>query len=500
MKLRHRKPVLAATIAGAAGLAIALGVAASQSASAATSTPSPSASGGSSSSTGKSPAGGPGGHGPGGHGPGGFGGGFGGDVLHGEETVQQGTTVKTIDQQSGTVTAVSSTSITVKSTDGFVATYVVNSSTAVGKSGSKSTIAAVKVGDTVRIEGDKVGSTVTATRIMDGKPPTGTRPSGGGPAGGRGDQPAELAAAGTAAPHRAARQELDRPGHRPRHRRPPAASSRSTSSEQEASSLPTGLPGFSQQTLRLGGQTAAMTEQMRASGDRLDRAEQSRVLVVDDESAITELVSMALRYEGYSVQTAANGQDALNQVASFRPDLVILDVMLPDLDGFEVAGRLGRERRRVPVLFLTARDATEDKVHGLTIGGDDYVTKPFSVSELVARVRVILRRSGGDPEAATKLVLADLEMDEDSREVFRDGKLVELTATEYRLLQYLLVNARTVLTRAQLLDHVWQYDFHGDASVLETYISYLRRKVDTVEPRLIHTVRGVGYVLRTPRG
>jgi len=238
------------------------------------------------------------------------------------------------------------------------------------------------------------------------------------------------------------------------------------------------------------------------SRDQADpSSERSRVLVVDDESAITELVSMALRYEGYNVQTAANGHDALAQVASFRPDLVVLDVMLPDLDGFEVAARLGRERRRVPVLFLTARDATEDKVHGLTIGGDDYVTKPFAVSELVARVRVVLRRNGGgDPDASTKLVLADLEMDEDSREVFRDGKLVELTATEYRLLQYLLVNARTVLTRAQLLDHVWQYDFHGDASVLETYISYLRRKIDTVEPRLIHTVRGVGYVLRTPRG
>jgi len=225
----------------------------------------------------------------------------------------------------------------------------------------------------------------------------------------------------------------------------------------------------------------------------------SRVLVVDDESAITELVAMALRYEGLDVVTAASGREALAKVDSERPDLLILDVMLPDIDGFEVASRLGRERRKVPILFLTARDSTEDKVHGLTIGGDDYVTKPFAVSELVARVQVALRRSGSIVASTSRLAFADLELDEETREVFRAGAPIELTATEFRLLQYLMVNARTVLTRARLLDHVWSYDFAGDASILETYISYLRRKVDNVEPHLIHTVRGVGYVMRTPR-
>ncbi len=223
-----------------------------------------------------------------------------------------------------------------------------------------------------------------------------------------------------------------------------------------------------------------------------------RVLVVDDEESITELVAMALRYEGFSVETADSGYKALSLLDSFRPELVILDVMLPDVDGFNVAERVRRERRDVPVLFLTARDATEDKVRGLTIGGDDYVTKPFSVAELVARVHAVLRRTAGGIEG-DRLVLADLEMDDDAHEVRRAGRLVDLTATEYRLLRYLLVNARRVLTRAQLLDHVWSYDFGGDAGVLETYISYLRKKVDFVEPHLIHTVRGVGYVLRPPR-
>lgn len=224
-----------------------------------------------------------------------------------------------------------------------------------------------------------------------------------------------------------------------------------------------------------------------------------KVLVVDDEQAITELVSMALRYEGMDVITAATGRDALALVETARPDLLILDVMLPDIDGFEVAQRLQRDRRRTPVLFLTARDSTEDKVHGLTIGGDDYITKPFAVSELVARVQVALRRQGSVTESSSRVVFADLELDEDTREVYRSGKLIDLTATEFRLLQYLMVNARTVLTRARLLDHVWSYDFAGDASILETYISYLRRKVDFMEPRLIHTVRGVGYVMRSPR-
>jgi two-component system OmpR family response regulator len=223
-----------------------------------------------------------------------------------------------------------------------------------------------------------------------------------------------------------------------------------------------------------------------------------RVLVVDDEESITELVSMALRYEGFEVATASAGYAALERLEEFRPDLLVLDVMLPDLDGFTIAERVRRERRDVPVLFLTARDATEDKVRGLTIGGDDYVTKPFSVAELVARVHAVLRRTG-QGEASNTLMLGDLEMDDDAHEVRRAGQLVDLTATEYRLLHYLLVNARRVLTRAQLLDHVWSYDFGGDAGVLETYISYLRKKVDFVEPHLIHTVRGVGYVLRPPR-
>jgi two-component system OmpR family response regulator len=228
--------------------------------------------------------------------------------------------------------------------------------------------------------------------------------------------------------------------------------------------------------------------------------EQTRILVVDDERAITDLVAMALKYEGFTVQTAATARDARHAVMDFRPALVVLDVGLPDEDGFSFVQRLVADGLKVPVIFLTARDATEDKVHGLTVGGDDYVTKPFSIEELVARIRVVLRRhqpAGG--EAASKLGLADLELDEDTHEVLRGGRPVELTRTEFRLLRYLLINAGRVLTRSQILDHVWDYDFGGDASVLETYISYLRRKVDTIEPALIHTVRGVGYVLRVPR-
>jgi two-component system, OmpR family, response regulator len=224
-----------------------------------------------------------------------------------------------------------------------------------------------------------------------------------------------------------------------------------------------------------------------------------RVLVVDDESNITELVAMALRYEGFTVNTAATGRDALAKVASFKPALVVLDVMLPDIDGHEVLRRLGTNGKRVPVIFLTARDATEDKVHGLTLGGDDYVTKPFSVEELVARVRAVLRRNGVDSAADGKLSFADLELDEDAHEVRRSGTPIDMTPTEYRLLRYLLINAGRVLTRSQILDHVWQYDFGGDGTVLETYISYLRRKIDRFDPPLIQTVRGVGYVLRPPR-
>ncbi|MDQ1484511.1 MAG: two-component system, OmpR family, response regulator [Actinomycetota bacterium] len=224
-----------------------------------------------------------------------------------------------------------------------------------------------------------------------------------------------------------------------------------------------------------------------------------RVLVVDDEANIAELVATALRYEGFDVTTASTGTQALEAVITSRPDLVVLDVMLPDLDGFEVARRLGEQGKAVPILFLTARDSTDDKIRGLTIGGDDYVTKPFSLSELLARVHAVLRRGQGHGASSSRLVHGDLEMDDDTKEVVRGSRPIELTATEYRLLRYLLANGGKVLTRAQLLDHVWDYDFGGDSGVLETYISYLRKKVDVEAPPLIHTVRGVGYSLRSPR-
>ena len=224
----------------------------------------------------------------------------------------------------------------------------------------------------------------------------------------------------------------------------------------------------------------------------------TRVLVVDDEPNITSLVTTALRYEGFEVASAANGREALSEVASFRPHLVVLDVMLPDLDGFEVARRLRQEARRVPILFLTAKDATEDKIRGLTLGGDDYVTKPFSLEELLARIRAVLRRATDAGESSTKLSFADLELDEETREVFRHNASIELTPTEFKLLRYLMMNPRRVLSKAQILDYVWEYDFDGDANVVETYISYLRKKVDSLGPPLIHTLRGAGYSLRTP--
>ena len=223
-----------------------------------------------------------------------------------------------------------------------------------------------------------------------------------------------------------------------------------------------------------------------------------RVLVVDDEPNIVDVVAMALRFQGFEVASAATGREALSAVESFRPEVMVLDVMLPDMEGFEVAERLGAERGHVPILFLTARDASEDKLRGLTTGGDDYMTKPFSLEELVARIRNILRRTG-DGSESSRLVFEDLELDEDTREVTRANEPVELTATEYRLLRYLMLNPRRVLTRGQILDHVWDYDFGGDARVLETYISYLRKKLDRHGPTLIHTSRGVGYALRPPK-
>ncbi|MEA2170316.1 MAG: two-component system, OmpR family, response regulator [Solirubrobacteraceae bacterium] len=229
-------------------------------------------------------------------------------------------------------------------------------------------------------------------------------------------------------------------------------------------------------------------------------ADPLKVLVVDDEPNIVDVISMALRYEGFEVASAGTGEEALAQVDAFKPNLMILDVMLPDMEGFDVAQRLGADRAQVPIVFLTARDAQADKIRGLTTGGDDYVTKPFSLEELIARIRTILRRTGSAAAESPVLRFEDVEMDEDTHEVTRDGELVELTGTEYRLLRFLLLNPRRVLTRAQLLDHVWDYDFGGDARVLETYVSYLRKKLDVNgAPQLIHTVRGVGYALRAPR-
>ena len=226
--------------------------------------------------------------------------------------------------------------------------------------------------------------------------------------------------------------------------------------------------------------------------------EATRVLVVDDEPSITELLAMALRYESFEVAVADDGRSALAAAAEFRPHLVVLDIMLPDRDGFEVARELTARDARVPILFLTARDTTEDKVRGLTGGGDDYVTKPFSLEELIARIRAVLRRSGRAQDWEGPLVFADLELDEESHEVRRGDHAVALTPTEFRLLHYLMLNPRRVLSKAQILDRIWNYDFGGDANVVETYVSYLRKKIDSNGPQLIHTVRGVGYCLRQP--
>lgn len=222
-----------------------------------------------------------------------------------------------------------------------------------------------------------------------------------------------------------------------------------------------------------------------------------RILVVDDEESLRELVSTALRYDGFEVATAADGRSAIAAAEAFAPEAIILDVMLPDFDGFEVLRRLTADGVRVPVLFLTARDATADRVRGLTLGGDDYVVKPFSIAELVARVRAVLRRSSRG-EGSPVLSFEDLVIDTEAYEVRRASHRIEMTPTEFRLLTYLCSNSGRVLTRAQILDHVWPYEFDGDANIVETYISYLRRKLDPLGPPLIHTVRGIGYVLRAP--
>lgn len=227
---------------------------------------------------------------------------------------------------------------------------------------------------------------------------------------------------------------------------------------------------------------------------------QVRVLVVDDEPSLVELLSVSLRFQGFAVETATNGAEGLDKARTFRPDALILDVMMPGMDGFGMLRRLRADGIDAPVLFLTARDALEDKVTGLTIGADDYVTKPFSLEEVVTRLRVILRRAGhSDDKQSARVTFADLELDDDTREVWKAGEPVSLSPTEFTLLRYFMVNAGTVLSKPRILDHVWNYDFGGEVGVVESYVSYLRRKIDTTEPRLIHTLRGVGYVMREGR-
>ncbi len=225
----------------------------------------------------------------------------------------------------------------------------------------------------------------------------------------------------------------------------------------------------------------------------------ARILVVDDEPNIADLLSAALSFEGYQVGVASTGAEAIELVRSFRPNLVMLDVMLPDLEGTEVCRRLRNQGEQMPIVFLTARDTTQEKVEGLSMG-DDYVTKPFSIEELMARVGAILRRSGEIAAADTSTMqFADLTMNVDTHEVWREDLAIELTATEFNLLRYLLENARRVVSKSELLDNVWGFDFHGDPNIVETYISYLRKKVDDKDPALIHTIRRVGYTLRLPR-
>jgi two-component system OmpR family response regulator len=222
-----------------------------------------------------------------------------------------------------------------------------------------------------------------------------------------------------------------------------------------------------------------------------------RVLVVDDESTLAELLSMALRLEGWEIRTAADGFAAVQTASGFQPDAVVLDMMLPDMNGLEVLGRLRAQSPEIPVLFLTAKDAVEDRIAGLTAGGDDYVTKPFSLEEVVARLRGLLRRTSLAARANDSLLtVGDLVLDEDSHEVHRAGELIALTATEYELLRFLMRNPKRVLSKAQILDRVWNYDFGGQANVVELYISYLRKKIDAGRKPMIHTIRGAGYVLK----
>jgi two-component system, OmpR family, response regulator len=227
---------------------------------------------------------------------------------------------------------------------------------------------------------------------------------------------------------------------------------------------------------------------------RADAGGPARVLVVDDEPSITDAVATALRYEGFETREVANGRTAEKAIGEFQPDLIVLDVMLPDLDGFAIARRLREGRHRTPVIFLTAKDASEDKLEGLAIG-DDYVTKPFSLAEMVARIRAVLRRTRAG-EGESVLRFADLVLNEETREVWRGKQLVELTRTEFDLLRFFLLNPRRVLSKRQILDNVWHYDFRGDMNVVETYVSYLRKKLDQHGPPLLQTIRLVGYTLR----
>lgn len=232
-----------------------------------------------------------------------------------------------------------------------------------------------------------------------------------------------------------------------------------------------------------------------------DPKNQIKVLVVDDEPNIVELLTVSLKFQGFNVATANNGAEALKTARAFKPDAYILDVMMPGMDGFELLAKLREDGLSGPVLYLTAKDAVEHRIHGLTIGADDYVTKPFSLEEVITRLRVILRR-GGNPEfnqSEATLQYADLTLNDETHEVTRADDIVELSPTEFNLLRYLMLNAEVVLSKAKILDNVWHYDFGGDGNVVESYISYLRKKIDTKDPALIHTVRGVGYVLRTPR-
>ncbi|MGP9680569.1 MULTISPECIES: response regulator transcription factor [unclassified Brachybacterium] len=229
---------------------------------------------------------------------------------------------------------------------------------------------------------------------------------------------------------------------------------------------------------------------------------EARLLVVDDEPNIRDLLATSLRFAGFEVFTASTGNEAIREATEHQPDLVVLDVMLPDMDGFTVTRRLRDRGEQYPILFLTARDETQDKVAGLTVGGDDYVTKPFSLEEVVARIRAVLRRTHGGHAATvdSSLVVGDLRLDEDSHEVYRADVTIELSPTEFKLLRYLMLNAGRVVSKTQILDHVWDYDWSGEVGIVESYISYLRRKIDVIGDPMIHTKRGIGYVLRASEG